>query len=249
MQARLRGIAAWLAGSAAAAAMLFLASAAHAAGGAFAVDDAAIDDVGACKVESWVSLASNTDLAAVSTPACVIPLFLPTEIGLQAARVRTDGEWSTSLTPKAKMTLVKPEVGKFGLAISGGGTFDTLTGENTSTFVNIPVTYMVSETFKLNVNGGWTYDRVNALHYASYGAGFEWIPVMGGPVTLLAEVFGLVGERTDPRSIIEPRFQAGIRITPIETLDVDLIYGRNIAGESANWVTVGLNVRFPPPKK
>src|SRR6185312_5647595 len=80
---------------------------AFAAGGAFAVDDAGIDDVGACKVESWISMASNTDLAAVSTPACVVPLFLPTELGVQAARVRADGEWSTSLTPKAKMTLVK----------------------------------------------------------------------------------------------------------------------------------------------
>jgi hypothetical protein len=229
--------------------LMLMSVVAQAAGGAFAVDDAAIDDVGACKVESWVSLASNTDLAAVSTPACVIPLFLPTEIGVQAARVRADGEWSTSLTPKAKMTLVKPEVGKFGLAISGGTTFDALTGENTGSFVNIPVTYLVTETFKLNVNAGWVYDRPNALHYASYGAGFEWIPVKDGPVTLLAEVFGLVGERTDPRSIIDPRFQAGIRVTPIETIDLDLIYGRNITGENANWVTVGLNVRFPPPKK
>jgi hypothetical protein len=229
--------------------LMLMSAAAQAAGGAFAVDDAAIDDVGACKVESWISLASNTDLAAVSTPACVIPLFLPTEIGVQAARVRADGEWSTSLTPKAKMTLVKPEVGKFGLAISGGTTFDALTGENTGSFVNIPITYLVMETFKLNVNAGWVYDRPNALHYASYGAGFEWIPVKDGPVTLLAEVFGLVGERTDPRSIIDPRFQAGIRITPIETVDLDLIYGRNITGENANWITVGLNVRFPPPKK
>jgi len=232
-----------------AAGIAFAISEARAAGGAFAVDDAAIDDVGACKVESWISLASNTDLAAVSTPACVVPLFLPTEIGVQAARVRTDGEWGTNLTPKAKMTLVKPEAGKFGLAISGGTTFDLLTGENTGSFVNIPVTYMVTETFKLNVNAGWTYDRTNALHYASYGAGFEWIPIKDGPVTLIAEVFGLIGERTDPRSIIDPRFQAGIRITPIETVDLDLIYGRNITGENANWVTVGLNVRFPPPKK
>jgi len=235
--------------AAAFAAAMLLSSDASAAGGAFAVDDAGIEDVGACKVESWISLASNTDLAAVTTPACVVPLFLPTEIGLQAARVRTDGEWSTGLTPKFKTTLVKPEVGKFGVAIAGGGTFDVLTGENTGTSINIPLTYMVSETFKLNVNGGWSYDRANALHYATYGAAFEWIPVKDGPVTLIAEVFGLVGERTDPRSIIEPRFQAGIRITPLETVDLDLIYGRNIAGENANWVTVGLNVRFPPAKK
>ena len=75
------------------------------------------------------------------------------------------------------------------------------------------------------------------------------MPVKDGPITLIAEVFGLVGERTDPRSIIDPRFQAGIRFTPIETVDLDLIYGRNIAGENANWITVGLNVRFPAPKK
>jgi hypothetical protein len=248
MRTKLRWTVARLAGTAAAA-VLFLSGAAHAAGGAYVVDDAAIDDVGACKVESWISLASNTDLAAVSTPACVVPLFLPTELGLQAARVRTDSEWSTSATPKFKTTLVKPEVGKFGLAIAGGATFDLLTGTNGSVFVNIPITCMVSETFKLNVNAGWTYDRVNVLHYATYGAGFEWIPVKDGPVTLIAEVFGLIGERTDPRSIIDPRLQAGIRITPIETLDLDLIYGRNIAGENANWVTLGLNVRFPAPKK
>ena len=32
-------------------------------------------------------------------------------------------------------------------------------------------------------------------------------------------------------------------------IDLDLIYGRNIAGENANWITVGLNVRFPAPEK
>jgi hypothetical protein len=221
-----------------------------AAGGAYVVDDAAIDDVGACKVESWISLASNTDLLAVSNPACVVPLFLPVEIGVLAARVRADGEWGTTVLPKAKMTLVKPEVGKFGVAIAGGMTFNALTGENTGSFVNVPVTYMVSDTFKLNVNAGWLYDRTNALHYASYGAGFEWMPKKDGPLTFIAEVFGVIGDRANaPHSQIDPRFQAGIRITPIETLDLDLIYGRNIGGENANWVTVGLNVRFPAPKK
>jgi len=235
--------------AAALAALMLLSSHGHAASGAFVVDDAAIDDVGACKVESWVAPASNTDFAAVSTPACVVPLFLPTELSVQAVRFRADGEWSTALAPKAKMTLLKPEVGKFGVAIAGGSVFDVSTGELAASFIYIPVTYTVTETFKFNVNAGWLYERPNALHYATYGAGFEWIPVKGGPVTLIAEMFGLIGERTDPRSIIDPRFQAGIRITPIETVDVDLIYGRNITGENANWVTVGLNVRFPAPKK
>ena len=28
-------------------------------------------------------------------------------------------------------------------------------------------------------------------------------------------------------------------------MDFDVIYGRNILGENANWITVGWNVRFP----
>jgi len=131
----------------------------------------------------------------------------------------------------------------------GGATFDALTRSVSASYINIPITYMVSETLKLNVNGGWFYDVVKVINYASYGAGFEWIPMKEGPVTLLAEVFGLAGERTDPRSGIEPRFQAGLRYTPVETVDLDLIYGRNIGGENANWITLGLNLRFPAPKK
>ena len=232
----------------AAAGLMAFAAEARAAGGAFAVDDAAVDDAGNCKVESWLSFASNRDFAAVTTPACVVPFFIkPVEIGVQAARTRADGEWGTSLTPKAKMNILPPDVGKFGIAISGGATFDVLTGEHTGSFVNVPFTYTFSESFKVNVNGGWSYDHVNRLHYATYGAGVEWVPFK--PVTLIAEVFGLVGQQTDPRSITDPRFQAGIRVTPIDTVDFDLIYGRNITGENANWVTIGMNVRFPVPGK
>jgi hypothetical protein len=220
---------------------------ARAAGGAFAVDDAAVDDPGNCKVESWASSASNRDFAAVTTPACVVKLFFPTEVGLQIARTRAGGEWSTSVTPKGKMMINEPKVGNFGLAISAGATYDAATGQNTGSFVNIPVTYMFSETFKINVNGGWSYDHINLLHFATYGFGFEWVPVKNW--TVIGEVFGLVGpQNVDPRTVTDPRFQVGVRYTPIETLDFDLIYGRNITGENANWITVGMNVRFPAPK-
>jgi len=63
------------------------------------------------------------------------------------------------------------------------------------------------------------------------------------------EVFGIAGPQGDPRSQTQPRFQAGLRVTPIETIDFDVIYGRNITGENANWITIGMNVRFPAPGK
>jgi hypothetical protein len=37
--------------------------------------------------------------------------------------------------------------------------------------------------------------------------------------------------------------QVGLRFTPIDTVDVDLIYGHNITGVSTHWITIGLNVR------
>jgi hypothetical protein len=40
-----------------------------------------------------------------------------------------------------------------------------------------------------------------------------------------------------------PRFQSGLRYSPTKDIDWDLIYGRNLTGEGANWITVGLTVR------
>ena len=64
---------------------------AHAAGGAYVVDDAAVDDPFACKIETSASFASNTTFVGQLTPACVLPLFRPTEIGVNVVRARTPG--------------------------------------------------------------------------------------------------------------------------------------------------------------
>ena len=111
---------------------------AHAAGGAFAVDDTDIAKPGDCKVESWLSFADNRDFVASSTPACVFNIFRPVEIGTQFQRFRAEGEWGTSLTVKAKTTLVPYDTSPFGLALSGGTAFDLITGENIASFVNVP---------------------------------------------------------------------------------------------------------------
>jgi len=44
-----------------------------------------------------------------------------------------------------------------------------------------------------------------------------------------------------------PRVQVGLRFTPVEAFDIDVIYGRNITGENANWITLGTTIRFPVP--
>ena len=68
------GIRAGCTGIAAAVAILawLPAGEAQAANGAYAVDAADIGETGSCKVESWLSSASNTDFSAVANPSCVV---------------------------------------------------------------------------------------------------------------------------------------------------------------------------------
>src|ERR1700692_4123290 len=79
---------------------------ARAANGAFAVDAADISEVGSCKLESWISTATNADFSLVANPSCVGELGKPVELSVLSNRFRSDGEWGNSFQPKAKTNLV-----------------------------------------------------------------------------------------------------------------------------------------------
>jgi hypothetical protein len=232
-----------------AALVLATAGRAQAAGGAFAVEDAEVGAPGSCKVESWVSFASNNDFLGVIQPACVANIGRPVELSAGYVRKNEGGDWGNSGILKAKTNLIPVDPHKIGVGLLGAIGYDLDTGQNTDILILVPVTFELNEQFKINVNGGWSWDRVPDIHRFAWGAGFEWNFVK--PITLIAEVFGFAGrlpaavegEPPPSRSITEPRFQAGLRFTPHEKIDFDFIYGRNILGEDANWFTVGLTVR------
>lgn len=217
---------------------------ARAANGAYAVDAADISEVGSCKVESWMSTASNTDFTAVANPSCVVNPFKPVELSMLTNHARSDGDWTTGIQPKAKWNLVPTGIGKFGFAFYAGGSFDALTGENLTAFAVVPATYRLSETMRINVNGGWLWDRTVHRHYLTYGIGFDW--KFTEVLQWTIEAFGQAGASDIP-SVVRPRFQTGVRYRPNEIFSVDIIYGRNITGENANWITVGTTIRFPAP--
>jgi hypothetical protein len=226
-------------------AALLVADGAWAANGAFAVDSADISEVGSCKLESWISTATNTDFSMVANPSCVADVGRPVEFSVLGNRSRSDGESITTFQPKAKTNLVPTGVGKFGLAMYAGASFDALTGDNLTTFAVVPATYRLSETMRINLNGGWLWDRTVDRHYLLYGIGWDW--KFTDVLQLTIEAFGQAGQADTP-SVTRPRFQAGVRYRPNEIFSVDLIYGRNITGENANWITLGTTIRFPPPE-
>jgi hypothetical protein len=225
--------------------LLLAAGEARAANGAYAVDAADISETGSCKVESWISSASNADFSAVANPSCVVDVFRPVELSLLTNRSRSDGEWSTTLNPKAKTNLVPTGIGKFGFSIYAGGSFDALTGENLTAFAVVPATFRLSETMRVNLNAGWLWDRTVERHYLTYGLGFDW--KFTDVLQWTIEAFGQAGT-ADVSSVVRPRFQTGVRYRPNEIFSVDVIYGRNITGENANWITIGTTIRFPAPE-
>jgi hypothetical protein len=214
-----------------------------AAGGAYAVDDSEVGKPGDCKVETWASFASNRDQVAVTKPACVFNLGVPVEINVPLMHQRSGGDSTTTAGIGDKVALVPVETGHLGVGLSAGTAWQTSDGRNTGGYVSVPLTYQVSDALRFNINGGYQYDGLTRLSYASFGAGFEW--KFAQPLTLIGEVYGIAGSRgSAERSLTEPRAQIGLRFTPVDRVDLDLIYGRNINGENANWITVGVNLRF-----
>src|SRR4051795_3506931 len=102
---------------AAAISWLLTAGEARAANGAFAVDAADISEAGSCKLESWISTATNTDFSLVANPSCVVDIGKPVELSVLSNRFRSDGEWGNSFQPKAKTNLVPTGIGKVGFSI------------------------------------------------------------------------------------------------------------------------------------
>ena len=231
-------------GIAAAIAALVVISAqdARAANGAYAVDAADIQLSTLQEPTSEMSAATNTDVLAVANPSCVVDPFRPIELSMQTIRARSDGDWSTTIAPKAKTNFIPTGIGRWGLAAYGGGSFDVMTGEALSAFAVIPATFRLSETMRINLNGGWLWDRTVDRHYLTYGIGFDW--KFTDTLQWTIEAFGQAGA-SEIASVVQPRFQTGVRYRPNEIFSVDVIYGRNITGENANWITIGTTIRFP----
>ncbi len=214
---------------------------AHAAGTAYAVDTAEVGEAGGCKVEGWISWARNRDGLATLSPSCIVSNMPRMEFVLQTTRGRSDQDWYTSVSPFVKFNLVPTAIGKFGFGLAAGTVYDAVKGETASNFAYVPATLRLSSTLRVNLNGGWIGDQANDRHFATWGAGFDWLFIPKFSMTL--ETFGQFNG-DDLGWETRPRFQGGVRYRPVDDFSVDLIYGRNINGEGSHWLTLSTAYRF-----
>jgi hypothetical protein len=166
------------------------------------------------------------------------------EFSSQFSRFSADGEWGTAMLPKLKTNLIPTAIGSFGFAASATAAYDFRTREVAALAFTIPATLRLSDTARINLNGGYLWDRQADRHYLTYGAGVD-LRTPDNVYIVTMEVFGQSGP-ADISSEIRPRFQGGLRYRPVDRLSFDLIYGRNIGGENANWFTFATILRFPP---
>lgn len=226
----------------------FCAREACAAGAAYQVDTAVVSEPGSCKVESWVSAAANRDVFAAVSPACVVDLFRAVELSAQANALRAGGEWATGAVPKLKTNLVPGGgVGEWSLALTATAAYDGSAGEFTALTVTLPATLRMSENSRVNLNAGYLRDRAGGRDMFAYGVGVD-LRTPDNVWTVTGEVFGVAGPARDEddRGVLRPRWQLGLRWRPVDRFNVDLIWGRNLYGESANWITLATVVRFKP---
>jgi hypothetical protein len=126
----------------------------------------------------------------------------------------------------------------FGLALSGAIVYDFAEKTLNGLILNVPLTFDFSEQLRLNVNAGSQYGAVAPTGlFARAGGGMSW--EFAKQWSIDSEVFAMMGpEQTNPR------FQTGIRYSPNKDVDWDVIYGRNLTGEQANWITIALTFRI-----
>jgi len=210
-------------------------------GGAYYVDDAEIGKVGSCEIESWSSFAANGDRISVFSPACVFNVGPPVELGTNLVNLRSDGEGDSLATLTAK-TVPIPIVGSqgFGLAVAGAVVYDPLNRTGNGLIINVPLTFDFSKQLRVNINFGAQYYSGDPHGlFGTMGVGVSWTFVPKWSV--ISEVFAFMGPGQT-----NPRLQTGLRYSPTKRIDWDVIYGRNLIGENANWITVGLTVRTGP---
>jgi len=250
-----------------AAALCFAPAAAHAQGGAFRVDDAAVGDPGRSQIETIAafSLGRARERLFSARLGHTLAVFPALQLSLGVERdgaARGDEPdlgkrrfWGTTLAPEAKLRLLDAEEhGRLGLAVKGGlGWRSSLQrgrgedGEEAVPFRRLEsafglgiATLRLAETVSVNLNGGVERDRVAGRTQPLWGLGASW-RVFGdsplGATTLVAEASGTDRGRA--------ALQGGLRQTVFEErVDLDLVLGRNLSDERASWLVVGLTARF-----
>lgn len=202
---------------------------AMAAGGHYAVDDAAILESGQCQLEVWfeAEVESARRLLHVG-PACRVG---PVELGLNVDRARAgDASKNSVLGPQVKWASALNEQLSIGLAAAAN--WQNHTPRYLGSSLIVPISYQVSQAWLAHVNIGRDF-LSGAANSSRAGMALEWAP---------NSTWTFIGERF--RDSGTDHWRLGGRWTLNEALSLDLSRAQGMGNTSSFWWTLGLNLAF-----
>ncbi|MPR00663.1 hypothetical protein F0169_00410 [Pseudomonas sp. MAFF 212408] len=219
--------------------LIALCSKAHAAGGAYAVDDGAVNAPGECNIDVWYTADRHAGRVHSQTlnPACTFSALPAVQWSAALSRASDTGDAQSQVSPQVKAQVWSRQDLGLQMAVSATGhiAVDRAHAFDGADF-NIPLTWQPVEALRLNLNGGWAhaYDGGEQNHRLTWGTGFEY--QLADTLTLIAERYGQAGG--------DQAWQAGPRLHVGKLIDVDLIVGQSLSGDRNQWLTTGATVRF-----
>jgi len=202
-----------------------------AAGGHFAVDDAAILEVGECLIETWWERADHGASLLHLGPACRVG---PVELAIDADRIQPrDGAPQTPVGPQIKWATSiddRVSVGVAALAAWQGSA-----ARYAAATVYAPLTLRIADPLLLNVNVGRDWVR-DLPARARAGASLEW---------QATPAWTVIGERF--RQYGGDFARLGVRWQPSDSLGFDLSRAGGIGASSIRTWTLGANWTFDAP--
>lgn len=212
-----------------------LAGPALAAGGAHVVDDSEVETPGTCHVELWMTDFVPGDGYGNFAPACTMLAIPWLEIGATYQHYWDQTTAGPLIGPQVKINFQPASKGVgFGVSLNAG--VNARTGDLGLGSVIALATIPVTEKFRINVNGGWSFLQGDNPTAFFWGGQVE-IDV-GWDVTLMMEAFG-----RQPGVIGN---QMGLRYTPAAhpRFDFDILAGTVFDEPNTKFFTLGVTVRF-----
>lgn len=200
---------------------------ARAAGGHYAVDDAATLESGQCQVETWFDREDGGTRRLLHIgPACRIGSV---EVGLNLDRVRLgDSSTTTVVGPQIKWATAVTEQLSLGLAVSAN--WQSGAPRYLGSMLVVPVSMQLSEQWLAHVNVGRDF-RPGPTDSSRAGAALEWIP--NAAWSVIGECFRDSGTKL---------WRLGGRWTLTQSVSLDLSRTQGLGTKPPAWWTLGLNV-------
>ena len=202
---------------------------ARAAGGHHAVDDAAVLDVGKCKLEGWAERETGDarTLLHLGTGCRVGPV----ELGLNLDKEKqAPSDAATSFGPQIKWAFPLSDVLSVGVVASAK--FNSQSPRHASSTVVLPLSWRATDTLSAHFNWGRNFFRGGAGQPRG-GVSLEWAP---------ASDVSLVAERFREAANNSTRLGARYALTPDVKLDISR--ARSLHAGGVSWWTAGVIWEF-----